>query len=230
MAIANGEARVGSAGVGQCGCNGKSAAEMLTASVERPVAITWPEAEQGSAARVEQLGVALLESCGEDPLREGLVRTPHRFAKAMREMTVGYSQSLPEIVNGAVFTEAFSDMVLVKGVEFYSLCEHHLLPFFGKAHIAYIPNGRIIGLSKLPRIVNMFARRLQVQERLTQQIVEAVTEVIDPLGVACVIEGNHMCMMMRGVESQGASMRTSALRGIFAEDRSLRDEFLRAVG
>lgn len=218
----------GNGSAADCSCQGVGAvAEMLTASAERPA----PKSSRlESVATVESLASALLVHCGEDPTREGLQRTPHRFAKAMDEMTVGYRQSLDTIVNGAIFTDSSSDMVVVRDIEFYSLCEHHLLPFHGRAHIAYIPNGRIVGLSKLPRIVNMFARRLQVQERLTQQVAEAVEQVLAPRGVACVIQGNHMCMMMRGVQSQGASMLTSAMRGTFNEDRGLRDEFMKLTG
>ena len=212
----------------ECSCNGVGAgAEMITASAERPA--VRHSFEEGSLP-IEALATALLTGCGEDPTREGLLRTPHRFAKAMREMTIGYTQSLDTIVNGAIFTDANSDMVVVRDIEFYSLCEHHLLPFYGRAHIAYVPDGRIVGLSKLPRIVNMFARRLQIQERLTQQITEAVEEVLAPKGVACLIQGNHMCMMMRGVQSQGASMITSSMRGVFSEDRAVREEFMKLSG
>lgn len=210
-----------------------SSAEMLTASVERPragMSVLQAEDQLVTKPHVESLCGALLTDMGEDPAREGLLRTPQRFAKAMAELTAGYDQTLERIVNNAVFTENFSDMVLVKDVEFYSLCEHHVLPFFGKAHIAYIPNGRIIGLSKIPRIVNMFARRLQVQERLTHQITEAIEEVLNPRGVACLIEGSHMCMMMRGVQSQNAFMVTSSVRGVFQSDQATRDEFMKLVG
>jgi GTP cyclohydrolase I len=171
----------------------------------------------------------MLDDIGEDATRAGLRSTPKRFDKALRELTAGYNQTVEQLVGDAIFEEDFSEMVLVRGIEFYSLCEHHLLPFFGKAHVAYIPNGKIIGLSKIPRIVNMFARRLQVQERLTQQITTALHELLQPMGVACMIEGNHMCMMMRGVQSQSSSMVTNAMQGCFISDFKSREEFLRMV-
>ena len=159
-----------------------------------------------------------LELVGEDPAREGLVKTPERVAKAMSWLTRGYGMDVADVVGDAVFAEEHASMVMVRDIEFYSLCEHHMLPFFGKAHIAYIPNGRIVGLSKLPRIVEVFARRLQVQERLTQQVAEAIEEVLRPEGVGVVIEASHLCMMMRGVEKQASSTITSALRGSFKDD------------
>ena len=163
---------------------------------------------------------------GEDPDREGLLRTPDRVAKAMAFLTRGYVERLADVVGDAIFAEEHRNMVMVRDIELYSLCEHHLLPFFGKAHVAYIPNGRIVGLSKLPRLVDHFARRLQVQERLTEQVALAVEEVLQPLGVGVVIEAFHLCMMMRGVEKQNSRTITSALRGVFRDDARTRDEFL----
>jgi GTP cyclohydrolase I len=167
----------------------------------------------------------LLEQVGEDVQREGLAKTPKRAADAMRFMTKGYGQSLDQIVNGAIFHEDNEDMVVIRNVEFFSLCEHHLLPFFGYAHVAYLPNGKIIGISKIARIVDMFARRLQVQERLTQQVARALQESLEPLGVACVIEAKHLCMMARGVEKQASNVSTSHVTGVFRESAMTRKEF-----
>ena len=169
---------------------------------------------------------ATLEYLGEDPDREGLLRTPLRVAKAMDFLTSGYEMTLEDVINNAIFESDADEMVLVKDIEFYSLCEHHMLPFFGKAAVAYLPDGKIIGLSKIARIVDMFARRLQVQERLTNQIADAVAQALDPHGVAVVLEGSHFCMMMRGVQKQGSSMVTSAIRGGFRDNPGTRAEFL----
>jgi len=163
---------------------------------------------------------------GEDPEREGLAKTPLRVETAMAFLTRGYTEQLSDVVGTAIFNENHHNMVMVRDIELYSLCEHHLLPFFGKAHVAYIPNGRIVGLSKLPRIVDHYARRLQVQERLTEQVAAAIESVLQPLGVGVVIEAEHLCMMMRGVEKQNSRTITSALRGVFRDDARTRDEFL----
>ena len=168
----------------------------------------------------------LLESVGEDPERQGLLRTPHRAARAFDFLTNGYRQSLDELVNNAIFDSDASEIVLVKDIELYSMCEHHLLPFVGRAHVAYIPDGKVIGLSKVARIVDMFARRLQIQENLTIQIADALMKTLRPLGVAVVIEAKHLCMMMRGVEKQNSLMKTSCLLGSFKEDARTRSEFL----
>jgi len=182
------------------------------------------------APKFEGLVREQLLEIGEDPDREGLQRTPLRVAKAMDFLTSGYSTSLEEVVNNAVFdAEGAEEMVLVKDIEFYSMCEHHMLPFFGKAAVAYLPKGKIIGLSKVARIVDVFARRLQVQERLTNQVGDALTEILDPHGVAVVMEGRHLCMMMRGVQKQESAMITSAMRGTFKEDPRTRNEFLDLV-
>jgi GTP cyclohydrolase IA len=168
-----------------------------------------------------------LELVGEDPEREGLLRTPSRVAKSMRFLTEGYASSAEEVVGKGIFKEEHDNMIMVRDIELYSLCEHHMLPFFGKAHVAYIPNGKIVGLSKIPRIVDVYARRLQVQERLTEEIAEGLCSVLQPSGVGVVIEAYHLCMMMRGVQKQNSKTITSALRGAFREDPKTRDEFLR---
>jgi GTP cyclohydrolase I len=182
------------------------------------------------APRFESLVRQQLTELGEDPDREGLQRTPLRVAKALDFLTSGYTTSLDEVVNNAIFdAEGAQEMVLVKDIEFYSMCEHHMLPFFGKAAVAYLPKGSIIGLSKIARIVDLYSRRLQVQERLTNQVADAVGEILDPHGVAVVMEGKHFCMMMRGVQKQESSMVTSAMRGSFQNDARTRSEFLDLV-
>jgi GTP cyclohydrolase I len=176
--------------------------------------------------KVKDLVKTLLTEIGEDPEREGLLSTPIRVAKAYEFLTRGYQQAIDEVLNGAIFNEKYDEMVLVKNIDFYSMCEHHLLPFYGKVHVAYIPNGKIVGLSKIPRIVEVFTRRLQVQERMTQQIADTIAKYLQPIGVAVVAEAFHMCMMMRGVEKQNSSATTSAMHGVFKDDARTRMEFL----
>jgi GTP cyclohydrolase IA len=176
---------------------------------------------------LSQLVRRQLELLGEDPERPGLLKTPDRVALSLSWLTRGYEQDVRKVIGDALFDETHENMVMVRDIELYSLCEHHMLPFYGKAHIAYIPNGRIMGLSKLPRIVDVFAQRLQVQERLTDQIAEAICEILNPRGVGVVIEAHHLCMMMRGVQKQNSKTITSALRGVFRDDSKTRDEFLR---
>ena len=179
----------------------------------------------GIASRMKDV----LELLGEDATREGLASTPERYEKAIRYLTSGYHTSVEEVVNGALFTVKFDEMVVVKDIEFFSMCEHHLLPFFGKMHVAYLPKDKVIGLSKIPRLVDMFARRLQVQERLTQQIAEAISGAVAPRGVAVLCEARHFCMMMRGVEKQHSGTVTSAMLGAFRKNKATRDEFLSLV-
>ncbi|MCH7826964.1 MAG: GTP cyclohydrolase I FolE [Bacteroidetes bacterium] len=179
--------------------------------------------------KLEESVKDILKEIGEDPKREGLLKTPQRVAKAYEFLTSGYQKDISEVLNGAIFNEKYDEMVLVKNIDFYSLCEHHMLPFYGKIHIAYIPDGKIVGLSKIPRIVDVFARRLQVQERMTQQIADTLNEYLEPQGVAVVSEAFHMCMMMRGVQKQNSSATTSAVHGIFKEDARTRTEFLNLI-
>jgi GTP cyclohydrolase I len=175
----------------------------------------------------EELVRRELELLGEDPKREGLLRTPARVASALRWMTQGYGSSAEDVVGNGIFKDEHDNMIMVRDIELYSMCEHHMLPFFGKAHVAYIPDGKIVGLSKIPRIVDVYAQRLQVQERLTEQIAEGLCRVLKPSGVGVVIEAYHLCMMMRGVQKQNSKTITSALTGVFREDPKTRDEFLR---
>ncbi len=177
-------------------------------------------------ASFQELVAEMIRRIGEDPQRQGLLRTPERVARAMELFTSGYQQSPEDVITGALFQETHQNMVLVRNIEMYSLCEHHLLPFFGKVHVAYIPSDRIVGLSKTARIVNVFARRLQVQERLTEQIAQGLWDVVRPQGVGVIVEAHHLCMMMRGVEQQNSSTLTSAMRGSFLEDPGTREEFL----
>ena len=186
-------------------------------------------ASEREAPAFDELVRQMLVELGENPEREGLVKTPERVERSMRWLTRGYGMSVAEVVGDAVFEEDHHNMVIVKDIEMYSMCEHHMLPFFGKVHIAYIPDGKIVGLSKLPRVVEVFARRLQVQERLTEQVASAIMDVLRPQGVGVVIEAAHLCMMMRGVEKQNSKTVTSAMKGIFREDLRTRDEFLRLV-
>lgn len=179
--------------------------------------------------RMQDLIRQLLADLGEDPSREGLLDTPKRVEKSLRFLTSGYDADIDQVLNNALFTVDYNEMVIVKDIDFYSLCEHHMLPFFGRCHVAYIPQGRVIGLSKIPRLVEIFARRLQVQERLTSQIAATVLEKIRPLGVAVVMEGAHLCMSMRGVEKQNSVAITSAMLGVFREDARTRMEFLELI-
>ena len=195
-----------------------------------------PAQRAAEAAHVElaqastvQIYSELLRRIGEDPARDGLLRTPERMEKAMTFLTRGYGQTVDEVLHDALFDVDYDEMVIVKDIEFYSLCEHHLLPFFGKAHVAYLPNQKVVGLSKVARIVDLFARRLQVQERLTQQIAEAIEDAVHPQGVGVVLEGQHLCMMMRGVEKQGSHTVTSSMLGVFKTQQQTRLEFLSLI-
>ncbi|HUO31087.1 MAG TPA: GTP cyclohydrolase I FolE [Bryobacteraceae bacterium] len=189
------------------------------------VKMITPQAADAIAPLVKEM----LENLGEDVQREGLVRTPERVARAMRFLTSGYQMDVKQVVNGALFTVKYDEMVIMKDIEFFSMCEHHMLPFFGKVHIAYIPRDRVIGLSKLPRLVDVFARRLQIQERMTQQIAQTIQELVDPVGVGVICEARHFCMMMRGVEKQHSGAVTSAMLGSFRNRKETRDEFLALV-
>lgn len=199
-------------------------ADVLSSECVTGPAENEPDSNPALRASYSQI---LLE-IGEDPQRIGLLRTPHRAAKAMEYLTSGYTMDIEKVLNGAIFEERYDEMVVVKDIEFYSMCEHHILPFFGKCHVAYIPNGRIVGLSKIPRIVDVFARRLQVQERMTREIADTIMHYLQPLGVAVVCEGQHMCMAMRGVEKQHSSTVTSAMTGVFKEPKT-RAEFMTLI-
>ena len=166
---------------------------------------------------------------GEDPSREGLIKTPHRVSKSWKFLTGGYNQTIDQVVNDAIFSVDNQDMIIVKDINYYSLCEHHLLPFMGKVHVGYIPNGKVLGLSKIPRIIDIYARRLQLQEQLTHQIAQGITEFLNPKGVGVVVEGEHMCMRMRGVQKQNASMQTSSMTGVFRKEKKTREEFLNLI-
>ena len=182
-----------------------------------------------TSASLQQIYAELLARIGEDPTRDGLLNTPERMEKSMAFLTQGYKQSVDAVLHGALFDVHYDEMVIVKDIEFYSQCEHHLLPFFGKAHVAYVPNGKVIGLSKIPRIIDIFSRRLQVQERLTQQVAAAIDEAIHPQGVGVILEAQHLCMMMRGVEKQDSSTVTSAMLGVFKSQLQTRNEFLSLI-
>tara|TARA_A100000164_G_scaffold350820_1_gene355024 strand:- start:10623 stop:11171 length:549 start_codon:yes stop_codon:yes gene_type:complete len=178
---------------------------------------------------IEKITKELLIELGEDPSREGLIKTPHRVSKSWKFLTGGYNQTIDQVVNDAIFSVDNQDMIIVKDINYYSLCEHHLLPFMGKVHVGYIPNGKVLGLSKIPRIIDIYARRLQLQEQLTHQIAQGITEFLNPKGVGVVIEGEHMCMRMRGVQKQNASMQTSTMTGIFRKEKKTREEFLNLI-
>ena len=188
-----------------------------------------PEFDEVGDVELTHLISELITGLGEDVEREGLVKTPHRVERSLKFLTSGYDVSVDDVLNGALFQAEGSEMVVVKGIEFYSLCEHHMLPFFGTAHIAYIPGDTILGLSKFARVVDVFARRMQVQERMTSQIADALERALKPRGIAVVTEASHLCMMMRGVEKQGSTTRTSAMRGAFKDDHRTRQEFLEAI-
>lgn len=186
--------------------------------------------DQPNNSKLSELYLQILKEIGENPNRQGLIKTPSRMARALEFMTQGYNLSVEEIVKDAIFDVEYDEMVLVKDIEFYSLCEHHILPFFGKCHVAYIPVNKVIGLSKIPRIVDMFSRRLQIQERLTTQIANALQDILKPLGVAVVMEAQHLCMMMRGVQKQNTKIVTSSLLGVFRDEPETRAEFMSLLG
>jgi GTP cyclohydrolase IA len=191
--------------------------------------VTVPELVSAASFTTQELYRELLVRVGEDPTRDGLIDTPERMEKSMAFLTRGYAMDVSEVLHDALFDVDYDEMVIVKDIEFFSMCEHHLLPFFGKAHIAYVPNGKVIGLSKIPRLVDVFARRLQVQERLTREVADAISEAIHPQGVAVILEAQHLCMMMRGVEKQHSSTVTSAMLGVFKTQMQTRNEFLSLV-
>jgi len=195
--------------------------------VSKTTRIEIPEAE--GTGRIADLVREILVQVGENPEREGLLRTPERFEKALRFLTSGYKQDPEKLLNGAMFSVSYDEMVVVKDIEFYSLCEHHMLPFFGRCHVAYIPNKKVVGLSKVARLVNMYARRLQIQERLTSQIAQTISDQLSPQGVGVIVEARHLCMVMRGVEKQRSEAVTSAMLGVFRENKQTRDEFLSLV-
>jgi GTP cyclohydrolase I len=199
------------------------------AEVQTAAATASVEAGALSAVPTQELYREMLRRIGEDPERDGLQGTPERMERSMRFLTNGYSRTVADVLHGALFDVTYDEMVIVKDIEFYSQCEHHLLPFFGKAHIAYVPSGKVVGLSKLPRLVDVFARRLQVQERLTREIAEAIIDAIEPQGVGVVLEAQHMCMMMRGVEKQHSHTTTSAMLGVFKTQLQTRNEFLSLI-
>jgi GTP cyclohydrolase IA len=202
-----------------------SISEPITTEEAAEISISEGSGQGAIAALVRQM----LVQVGEDPAREGLRRTPERFEKALRFLTSGYRQDPKKLLNGAMFSVCYDEMVVVKDIEVYSLCEHHLLPFFGKCHVAYIPNKKVVGLSKVARLVNMYARRLQIQERLTSQIAQTISDTLNPQGVGVIVEARHLCMVMRGVEKQHSSAVTSAMLGVFRENKQTRDEFLSLV-
>ena len=204
-------------------------APSTTVSTTEELLLNDSDCKSKNAPAVAEHVREIIKLVGEDPEREGLRKTPERYAKALKFLTSGYHQSVDHVLNGATFTVAYDEMVVVKDIEFFSLCEHHLLPFFGKAHVAYLPSDKVIGLSKIARLVNMFARRLQIQERMTSQIADAIKQKIAPQGVGVIIEARHLCMQMRGVEKQHGQAVTSAMLGAFRENKQTRDEFLSLI-